>query len=734
MTFNRRQFLTFLGVGAGAAAASSLVKFPLVGGTNAASAATLPFPQLFGAMPLMNDGFEGDDAQISAYSNFTVADDLVLPEGYTYDTIAAWGDEVGDSRFGYNNDYLSYVETGPDEGFLTINFEYVSGDTWMATYSPVIGGSLPFAEVQAALESSEGETDAYSLSDDDPLKQQISAIAKEALTDLGVGVISIKRNGQGQWERTFSNADRRINGISGLDNPARLLKATGPATAVFAKSNKKGYDDGFGDKIVGTFQNCAGGTTPWGTALSAEENFQSQVPEPVMADGSSFDPSERTFAIANDMNGSGSVMGLAGNKYGWMVEVDPSNPNDYGTKHTWLGRYRHEAVAVRADAGKPLAVYSGCDRRGGHLYKFVSKDSVQSPTDKANSRLMADGALYAAKFNANGTGEWIALTPDTAVNPIRPSEVFGRDGSSHVILPLRPEGGTVKVEADADVNAFASQYATLGDLYEGTDLEKQGAILIDAHYAATAAGATTTARPEDTDLDANGNLFVAFTSGSPGGDGGPDKAVFGKDGQPWEYGWIFKVTEDANEPAAMQFTWEKFAVGGEPAEGGLGFANPDNLEFDSAGDLWMVTDMSTSRHNKAVPAGRIDDEGKPISQSSLRGLFGNNSVWYMPTSGDRAGEAFLFAFGPMESEMTGPFITRDNRTLFLAAQHPGERNGIRQNMASEAREFEMRTTSGNAFLQTREVPLGSNWPSKTENDPPRPAVVAVRRVNNQPLV
>ncbi|MEO0802382.1 MAG: alkaline phosphatase PhoX [Cyanobacteria bacterium J06642_2] len=734
MTFNRRQFLAFLGAGAGAAAVSNLVRFPFAREATVAHAATLPFPQLLGTMPLMTDEIEGDKAQISAYSNFTVIDDLTLPEGYTYDTIAAWGDKVGDSRFGYNNDYLSYVETGPDEGFLTINFEYISGDTWVASYPQVIGGSLPIAEVQAALEASEGETDAYSLPDDDPLKQQIMAIAKEALTDLGVGVISVKRNEQGRWERTFSDADRRITGISGLDDPARLLKATGPGTAVFTKSNKQGYDDGFGDKIVGTFQNCAGGTTPWGTALSAEENFQSQVPEPVMADGSSFDPPGKKFSIASDMNGSGSVMGLAGNKYGWMVEVDPADPDDYGTKHTWLGRFRHEAVAVRAETGKPLAVYSGCDRRGGHLYKFVSTNEVKSPTDKANSGLMADGMLYAAKFNVDGTGEWIALAPDTPVNPVRPSEVFGSEDNPHVILPLRPEGGTVEVTSDADIDAFAAQYATLGELYEGSDIEKQGAILIDAHYAANAAGATTTARPEDTDLDANGNLFVAFTSGSPGGDGGPSKAVFSKDGEPWEYGWIFKLTEASSDPAAMQFTWEKFAVGGEPAEGGLGFANPDNLEFDRLGNLWMVTDMSTSRHNKAVLAGRVDEEGEVISQSSLRGLFGNNSVWYMPTSGDRAGEAFLFAFGPMESEMTGPFVTADNRTMFLAAQHPGERNGIRKDMASEVREFEMRTTSGKAFMQTREVPLGSNWPSKQANDPPRPAVVAVRRINNDPLV
>jgi uncharacterized protein len=40
----------------------------------------------------------------------------------------------------------------------------------------------------------------------------------------------------------------------------------------------------------------------------------------------------------------------------------------------------------------------------------------------------------------------------------------------------------------------------------------------------------------------------------------------------------------------------------------------------------------------------------------------------------------------------------------------------------------MNTTTGQDFTQTRQVPIGSNWPSKTLNTPPRPAVVAIYRV------
>ena len=133
--------------------------------------------------------------------------------------------------------------------------------------------------------------------------------------------------------------------------------------------------------------------------------------------------------------------------------------------------------------------------------------------------------------------------------------------------------------------------------------------------------------------------------------------------------------------------------------------------------------MSTSKHNKAVPS-RLKN-GEPLSDSDLTGVFGNNSLWYVPMSGANAGEIYPFAIGPMECECTGPFFTEDQATLFLAVQHPGERHGIRQDMATETRYFELLTTEGQSFKQQRQVPLGSNWPSKRANQPPRPAIVAI---------
>ncbi|MEP0958695.1 DUF839 domain-containing protein [Leptolyngbya sp. FACHB-1515] len=686
----------------------------------------LSFVPIKGAMPVPTDGVTAAQ-QASAYSSYAVADDVVLPEGFTYDVIAAWGDRVGDSRFGYNNDYLSYVEVRPGEGYLTVNHEYISAKPWLQTFEQVTGKALPIEAVTAAAEAAGEDGIDVTALEDETLKGQIAEISREALIDLGLSVIYVRKQADGSWVRVAAPTDRRITGISGLEDN-RYLKATGPAVAIFRKQRGIGYVDGLGDRIIGTFNNCAGGTTPWGTVFSAEENFQDFVPEPVNADGTSLDPSEKPFFLTEtEMGGKGNPFGLAGNKYGWMVEVDPANPNDYGTKHTWLGRFRHEAVAVRAEAGKQLAFYSGCDRRGGHIYKFVSQVTISDPKSKANSRLLETGMLYAAKFNPDGTGRWIALAPSTTVNPDLPSVHAG----GMITLPKRPTGGVEKYTDDAAVEAYKRQFPTLGSLYTGFDREKQGAILIDAHFAANAAGATCTGRPEDTELAADGSVFIAFTSGSPSSsDGSPDKRVFqGPNGEtPYEHGWIFHLIEDGNDPAAMTFRWENFATGGEPAEGGLGFSNPDNLAFDNSGNLWIVTDMSSDKHNIAIPS-RTKADGSAVSQSDLRGLFGNNSIWFIPTSGANAGEAYLFGYGPMDSEMTGPFFTPDQQTLFIAAQHPGEIGGVRENMAIETRQFAMKTVNGEMFMQTREVPIGSNWPTKGENDPPKPAVIAIRRTS-----
>ncbi|NBV58247.1 MAG: DUF839 domain-containing protein, partial [Synechococcaceae bacterium WB4_2_0811] len=276
----------------------------------------------------------------------------------------------------------------------------------------------------------------------------------------------------------------------------------------------------------------------------------------------------------------------------------------------------------------------------------------------------------------------------------------------------RKQGGAQLLKLSSEISAYSNQYRNLGDLYS-----ELGAILIDAHLAANAAGITGTARPEDTDIDPrNGDLLIAFTSGLPGDEGVPDQSIFkGPKGQtPWNGGWIMRLRENGGG----KFKWSMVATGGTPQEGGLGFANPDNLAFDPSGALWMVTDIGTKEQNDYRSGGE----------------YGNNACWVLPTGGSQAGKAFCFAIGPMESELTGPCTSADGRSLLLAVQHPGELNGRRQRGAKEARGFELQNNAGKSFKQLRWVPLGSNWPQGSSDAWPRPGVVVIRRNDGAPLL
>ena len=726
----------------------------------------LPFQPLQGPIPLAADGLSGAQ-QLQSYSRIELQDRLVLPRGYRSELLLSWGDRLGDGRFGFNNDYLAFQLLGEDKisdaakspkdreqsqrrgklnerqqldaeakskireplnqrALLTINFEYISAIPWCAGYREVIGESLPFEELKAALASRGGSVDLAALPAADPLRGPLLTVAQAAMADLGIGVAEILRDGDGdgRWRHQPGRFDRRITGLTGWGRPDQQLRTSGPAAAVFRRRQRLGYDDGLGDRVIGSFANCAGGQTPWGTVLSAEENIHTLVVEQVYADGSSPLPAERPFRFDGQrLEGLGNPFGLAGNKYGWMVELDPRQPAQPAVKHSWLGRFRHEAVAVRARPGEPLVVYSGCDRHGGHLYRYVSESLIRDPADPSNSRLLEAGRLEAAQFNADGSGRWIPLSPDTPLAPLPPSH-YERHGIAQACrLPHsdRSRAGAEALADDRQLAAYLQRYRNLADLYPGQGAEQMGAILIDAHLAANAVGATPTARPEDTELDPlSGDLLISFTAAGADGEDRADPAIFrGPAGQTsWPYGWLMRLQDSparqrvgSGEQLGGDFRWRLVASGGAPWQGGMGFANPDNLAIDRAGNIWMVTDR----------IGNLD-------------LFGNNSCWLLPASGPAAGSALLFATAPMESEMCGPCFDGDERSLFLAIQHPGEEYGVHQQGKQEYQAHELRNRAGQAFQQLRLVPLGSNWPSTMPGRAPRPGVVAIYRNNGEPLL
>ena len=294
--------------------------------------------------------------------------------------------------------------------------------------------------------------------------------------------------------------------------------------------------------VEGTFENCAGGVTPWGTALSCEENIQARVPEEVDTRG--------RFR-------RGGSFDLPGGHYGWVVEVDPHDPTSIPVKHTALGRFRHEGVGLRAVPGQPLAGYMGDDRIGGHVWKFVSAGLYQ-PGRPESRALFSEGTLYAARFEEGGTGEWRPILMDTPLDPA-PSP---RDPK-----PPIPAGAR-----------------RLGDVYETL-----GAALMDAYRAANAVGGTPSGRPEDVEVHpADGSVFIAFTASS-------DRPGL----WPNIYGEVWRLEEDGGDPRARSFRWSRFSVGGpsDPARTGHVFSQPDNLVFDRRGDLWVATDLAGEHVN-----------------------------------------------------------------------------------------------------------------------------------------
>ncbi len=711
----RSLLLQLLGLAAASAGAA------VAGGRPIAPVKALPFQPLRGPIPLPTDGLSAAD-QRRAYARVALQDQLLLPQGYRSEVLLQWGDPLGNGRFGFNNDYLAFTPLAAQRALLTVNFEYISPRPWLAGYREVMGRDLPFQELRQRLAERGGKVDARSLAVDDPLRAPLLAVATAALEDVGLGVVEIERGADQAWRRRPGRYDRRISGLTGLERPEARLHCSGPAAAVFRRRQRLGHDDGLGDRIIGSFANCAGGQTPWGTVLSAEENFQSQVVEAVYADGSSPPPSERPFRFDGErLDGLGNPFGLVGNKYGWMVEIDPRRPERPLVKHTALGRFRHEAVAVRARAGEPLVVYSGCDRHGGHLYRYVSAALVRDPADPANSRLLERGRLEAAQFEADGSGRWLPLQPQTPLNPQAPSHFARFDLPAVLPVPRsdRSQAGAELLQNEAQWQAYRQRFTTLADLYPGRGDEQLGAILIDAHLAANAVGATSTARPEDTELDPrSGDLLITFTAAGSDGEGQADPAIFrGPAGESrWPYGWLMRLEDGpaAAAPAGGTFRWRMVATGGMPWQGGQGFANPDNLAIDRRGNIWMVTD-------RAAVNGSADG-------------FGNNACWLFPATGAPDGEPLLFATGPMECELTGPCFDSGESTLFLSVQHPGEDNATHRSGDDEVQAYTLQDRQGGRFEQLRQVPLGSNWPSAVAGTPPRPAVVAIRRLEGGPLL
>ena len=555
----------------------------------------------FGASPLSSAiAASKDNKNLIGFEAIPTSteDKVIVPKGYQADVLISWGDPLfkgapafsqkADSKaqalqFGDNNDGMTFFQITDDRGVLSINNEYTNHEYLFAHQGK-------------------------EMSADDVLKSQNAH---------GISVVELKKV-NGQWE---VNLEGRLNRRITANTEMEL---TGPAAG---DALLKTAADPKGTKVLGTFNNCANGETPWGTYLTCEENFNGLF-------GSKESPALDSNYARYGLNTEGSGydwfkhddrFDLAKNpnephRHGWVVEIDPMNPNSTPKKRTALGRFKHENAALTINNDGHVVVYLGDDERGEHLYRFVSKNKYNPSNPNANRDILDEGTLYVAKFNAKdgeleGKGEWIELT-------------FGKNG-------LTKENG----------------------------FNSQAEVLIFARKAATQVGATTMDRPEWVAVNPkNQSVFCTLTNNKYRGvkANQPVDAVNPREKNP--YGHIVRWMPSGQDHTSNNFDWDLYLIAGNPTvhEGLMGgsdninadnmFNSPDGIGFDNAGRLWIQTD------------------GKYSNTGDFAGMGNNQMLCGDPDSG----EVRRFLTGPIACEITGLTFSPDQKTMFIGVQHPGE--------------------------------------------------------------
>lgn len=543
------------------------------------------------------------------------ADAVVIPDAYQQNVVIRWGEPIlrgapafdpenqtakaQAGQFGYNNDFLALLPLPGERGrqLLVANHEYTDE-------------VLMFRGYDAA----------------NPTREQVE-VAWAAHGLSAVVVEGDKRTGK-LTAVPRHPLNRRVTATT-------EFRLTGP---VAGSDLVKTSADPTGTKVLGTLNNCSGGTTPWGTTLHGEENFNQYFANSSRATdkryGIGTGASERKwerfdkrFDVAREPNEV--------HRFGYVVEFDPYDPTSTPRKHTAIGRFKHEAATIRLTAdGRPV-VYSGDDERFDYFYKFVSSKRMKHGTSRAvrehNLSLLDEGTLYVAKLTGDspaieidgtgklpgdgefdGSGEWIPLATATAKGAV-----------SHV---------------------------------DGMTAEE---VFVFTRLAGDKVGATKMDRPEDIEPNpVTGKVYVALTNNSNRGVGTNAKADEANPRNANKHGHVLELTERFNRPESTKFAWLLFLVAGDPNDPATYFAGfpkdkvsqiscPDNVAFDPYGNLWISTDGA--------------------QLGSHDGLFG------VATRGERRGELKQFLTVPNGAETCGPII--QERRVLVAVQHPGEIDG-----------------------------------------------------------
>ncbi len=544
------------------------------------------------------------------------ADQISLPPGYSARAFVPWGTPINglepafkadasstgaeqEQQVGSHHDGMHFfpIDDRSEEGLLVINHEYVD-PTLLHPQGPTLGETRPT----------------------DQVRKEIAA--------HGVSVLHIARNTEGEWTQVVNSPfNRRITA-------ATPMQIQGPARGAEKLITSYSPD---GSRVRGTLNNCAHGVTPWNTYIAAEENWagyfvnhDSELPREHSRYGvggnegryrwhsaESGEDVYRRFDASIRAETAGGDYRNEPNNFGWVTEIDPFDPESVPQKRTALGRFAHEGVIFApAEEGKPVVCYSGDDSQNEYIYKFVSAEPYKAAT--ASGALLDRGTLYVARFNADGSGDWLPLSLD-----------------------------------DADFVEKARQ--------QGVKFADQADLLINTRLAADVAGATKMDRPEWGAINPQTRkVYFTLTNNTSR----TEETVNAANPRPNnKTGHIIRWQEAEGDFGASDFEWDIFVMGGDvgtsaPGEDSITlsednhFASPDGLWFDPRGMLWIQTDMSGAQLRE--------------------GPFGNNQ---MLAADPQTGELRRFLVGPVGCEITGAVSTPDLKTLFVNIQHPGEGSG-----------------------------------------------------------
>ncbi|MDP2004621.1 MAG: PhoX family phosphatase [Rubrivivax sp.] len=604
----------------------------------------------------------------------TNADASTVPTGYTARTLIACGDPLAAGVSAYKND-------GTDGNFDQRNGDCHDGIQYFglsATGTPDANSS---SRALLAM-NHEYITSAFLHANGPSPRPRPASETDIEVACHGVTVVEVAKGSDGAFAYVQNSTfNRRITGTS-------EFQLSGPARGNPLFVTKFSPD---GTKTRGTMNNCGNGKTPWGTLLTTEENWSGYY---FRAAG---DQALRTAKVNASFQRYGrnvTATAAASSRYGWetsgaddkyarwntsvvgtstdgsddyrhewfcqgfMVEIDPYNPSSVLKKRTGLGRFAHENGAFGLpQAGKPIIVYMGCDSQNEYVYKWVSTanwdaaDATAADRIAVGDKYLDSGKLYVAKFNGDGSGEWVELN---IANAAIAAAAFGFTDQAEMYLHTRIAADAVGA-TKMDRPEWVDVHPTTGEVY-----------ITMTNNSSRRVAPTGTQTKVDA---ANPRAYADVRGGTATLSGNVN-------------GHIVRFKDTAPEAAA--FTWDVYLFGSEAGANPMlvnlsgltsdqDFSSPDGLVFTKASGLCWIqtddgayTDVTNCMLVAAVPG--VVGDGAAMTLDYGSGNTVNTRMGKKPT----AETLKRFFVGPFDCEVTGLCETPDGKTIFVNIQHPGE--------------------------------------------------------------